>query len=649
MSGEWNLWIVDTMVSMTLLMVAVLLIRKPVAHFFGANISYLLWALPLARLFMPTLTLEAPAAVEAAEIAGAPFVASGFNAITEQTAATASAFASIDWVLIAIIIWIGGAGILFISKLASYFQFREDIVSDGQLVGRHGNIKILETAAVGGPLAFGVFQRYIAVPTDFFQSYSPRERELALDHEIAHHESGDLAANFIGLLILSLHWFNPVAWLAWIAFRQDQETACDARILQQSGRKVRAVYGRTIAKSVSGHRLGLASPLGQKNKIKDRLKMLGQSEKSNLRKRLGALMVGAGTVIALPLTATVTYAVEAEALPTHKDTTITNDGLTVDVTRNGVVVRKKLAKVYKYTVKNKRGSFDFQSDRRLYDKQIAGRVRQMKASRPEAMASSAPPPAPPIAPTAPRALDLSVWSDKDDEDDAPLNITITGENSQHDTDRAHARKIRINGRTIIVHTDSSLGGRESRALAEESRREAEEARREHMLERNERHRESLQERREAARDLREAERDIREAQRKARKEAHNARRKTSSVWSIANQISEISFAPRAPRTPKPPRVSTPKISLINCNAIGKDLAFNSGYGVLTERARAAVVGCSGYEPKTDKKKLLKMTLKVLQESRSAALACRSSDVTKAKKLRVFDREIKHLRRKLTTV
>ncbi|HEY9090917.1 M56 family metallopeptidase [Parasphingorhabdus sp.] len=322
-------WMMDTMVSMTLLMVLVLMLRKPVSRFFGPHIAYLLWTLPLARLFMPTLTLKAPAPVEGAEAAAAtPLLSTVANNISGQNmtglhlteqSAVMSSLASVDWVLIALVLWIGGAGLLFITKLASYFQFREDIISDGHLVGRHGRIKILETAAVGGPLAFGLLEKYIAVPTNFFRDYAPRERELALEHEIAHHESGDLAANFVGLLVLSLHWFNPVAWFAWTAFRQDQETACDARVLQKGlqngGRNVRAVYGRTIAKSVSGRQLGLASPLNQKNKIKDRLIMLGQSEKSAFRKRMGALMVGASTALALPLTATVTYAVEAEAQP----------------------------------------------------------------------------------------------------------------------------------------------------------------------------------------------------------------------------------------------------------------------------------------------------------------------------------------------
>ena len=325
-------WTMDTMVSMTLLMALVLIIRKPVSHFFGAHIAYLLWTLPFARLFMPTLTQKAPAPelVDAGISGTVPGllstdIASSVGA--EQVAM--NMLASVDWVLVVLVIWLGGAGMLFISKLASYFQFREDIISDGQLVGRHGRIKILETAAVGGPLAFGLFEKYIAVPTNFFRDYAPRERELALEHEIAHHESGDLAANFVGLLILSLHWFNPVAWYAWVAFRQDQETACDARILQNGGRDLRAVYGRTIAKSVSGHQLGLASPLNQKNKIKDRLKMLGQSEKSTFRKRMGALMVGASSLVALPLTATVTYAVEAEAHPHEGEIAAVHDAASV--------------------------------------------------------------------------------------------------------------------------------------------------------------------------------------------------------------------------------------------------------------------------------------------------------------------------------
>jgi beta-lactamase regulating signal transducer with metallopeptidase domain/flagellar biosynthesis GTPase FlhF len=553
-------WMMDTMVSMTLLMALVLIIRKPVAHFFGAHIAYLLWALPLARLFMPTLTLEAPPPVEtgAAE-ASAPIFSEIVMTVPAETAAV-SALASIDWMVIVLVAWLGGAGMLFISKLAAYFQFREDIVSDGRLVGHHGSIKILETAAVGGPLAFGLFKKYVAVPTNFFRDYAPRERELALEHEIAHHESGDLAANFVGLLILSLHWFNPVAWLAWIAFRQDQETACDARILKNNGRELRAVYGRTIAKSVSGHKLGLASPLNQKNKIKDRLKMLGQKEKSNFRKRVGALMVGASTIVALPLTATVTYAVEAEAHPeddaiifeddnTSVDVDKRNNGVkirtvstTADVGRNGVVFAEKSADGYKYTVENEDGSFHFNSKRKLKDKEIAKRLRMETAAKPGMNTSWTPiapvPPVPPVAPVAPAALEFVAH----DKSKGTINITMLNGEKDWAKVRAsgneHVHRIKYNGRTVVLRTNKKLNKEEIREMveeAEESRLEAEEAAREYEQERKEAawealeaKREAEQERREAKREvelaLQEAAREVRAAAREARNEAREAQR-----------------------------------------------------------------------------------------------------------------------------
>ncbi len=582
-------WMMDTMVSMTLLMILVLIVRKPVAHFFGAHIAYLLWALPLARLFMPTLTLKAPPPVETAEAAAAtPLLSEIAMAAPGETMAI-TAMASIDWMMIALVVWLGGAGMLFISKMAGYFQFREDIVSDGRLVGHHGRIKILETAAVGGPLAFGLFEKYIAVPTNFFRDYAPRERELALEHEIAHHESGDLAANFVGLLILSLHWFSPVAWYAWIAFRQDQETACDARILNNNGRDLRAVYGRTIAKSVSGHKLGLASPLNQKNKIKDRLKMLGQSEKSPFRKNMGALMVGASTVVALPLTATVTYAVEVEAHPFEEhaindsendtvDMGSKKDGIktrttstSVDVGRNGVVVTEKKADGYKYTIENDDGSFQFKSKRKLKEKEIAKRLRKLGASKQYSDTSWAPvapvPPKSPVPPVAPRDLEFIAR----DKSSGTINITMLNGEKDWAQVRAngneHVHRIKYNGKTVVLRTNKRLSKDEIREMveeAEESRREADEAAREAKADQREMRlelAEAARELKQAEREwqeelkeigkaksrldretqrevelaLREAQRDVREAQREAQREAREAQREAREAQREARE------------------------------------------------------------------------------------------------------------------
>lgn len=677
MSAEMNQWILDTMISMTLLMAFVLLIRKPVSHYFGAKVAYALWALPVARLFMPILTLEAPApteTVESAILSGGTVSQLAMSAPSET--ATIGALASVDWFLIAMVIWIGGAGMLFISKLTSYVQFREDIVSDGQLVGRHGNIRILETAAVNGPLAFGLFQKYIAVPTDFFRNYSPRERELVLEHEIAHHESGDLFANFAGLLVLSLHWFNPVAWFAWIAFREDQETACDARILQKSGQEVRAVYGRTIAKSASGHQLGLASPLNQKDKIKGRLKMLGKVEKSSFRKKLGMLMVGASTVVALPATATVVY-IETDSLKESKlqpaGVKVSSDAFFVFSDDDLSIVGEEYGDKIRYRIQSGEEKYQFETPKKLSEEELGRLAEKLTGLRIGDLAPPKPP-APPSAVTVPKAPVEPVvpdWPEPSsfDNGDDTVNITMLNGSKDFKNDAQFVHKIKHEGRTIVLRTNQKLSAQEVREQvreAEESRREAEAEMREHNREMRQKKRELSQQkremriemremekeleqaRREVDRAMRESQREVERSVREAEREAKEAKRHTTRVWSIANQVAEISFAPKPTRAPKPAKfnraVTNPQL---DCSSMNKQFAIGGGKDGLTKHAFAVVAGCGTFKVDIDEQKLMKITLRGLERERAEAAKCDDNDKLKAKKLRAYDRDIKKLKARLS--
>ena len=610
MSGELNQWIWDTMFSMTLLMVLVLIIRKPVGHFFGARIAYMLWLLPLARLFMPTLTLEAPAEIEPAATFMPAAIGSDLVAAAPAQATTFSALASLDWMMIATILWLGGAGLLFISKLASYLQFREDIVADGRLIGRHGNIKILETAAVGGPLAFGVFEKYIAVPTHFFRDYAPRERELALEHEIAHHESGDLAANFVGLTILSLHWFSPVAWFAWISFRQDQETACDARVLEQSGRDVRAVYGRTIAKSASGHRLGLASPLNQKDKIKGRLKMLGQTEKSTLRRRLGAGLVAAGTVISLPLTATITYAEAVDPAdvavplaptaplapaapaaplapeePSAPSATASDDD-PVNITMLNGRRDADLSNDYVHKVKHNGRTVILRTDQRLSDKEVRKMVAEAEKSRLAA--------------------------------DKALRESKTDREHMGSTMREAEREL------ALARKEMEQGLREAEREVREALREAEEVRRE------------------ALEEAREAQLEALEEAREARQEAWEAKQEVRQGSQATARVSSISYSSRNAVS----RTTSNKIKGPDCVAMNRQIAMGGENG-LAGQAWAVVAGCGGFEVKIDQAAVLKQALVGLEKGRAEAVKCKSDKAERAKKIKDFDRSIAKVKAQLS--
>jgi hypothetical protein len=130
-----------------------------------------------------------------------------------------------------------------------------------------------------------------------------------------------LLANFAAQLVLALHWFNPLAWIGWRAMRRDQEAACDARVIAYRAPEERAFYGEVIASFAAGPRLALAAPmacpmasrvLGEKSII-HRLRSLNMSEVSP-RRRLAGRGLLAGAALAVPFTASISYA-EAQVPP----------------------------------------------------------------------------------------------------------------------------------------------------------------------------------------------------------------------------------------------------------------------------------------------------------------------------------------------
>jgi beta-lactamase regulating signal transducer with metallopeptidase domain len=322
--GVTGQWLVETLIVTAALMALVLVLRRPVARHFGAEIAYLLWAIPLARLFMPPVvqTIEVPvSAPSAQDMPGTAAmampvadIASPVDAMPEPAFAN-GLLVDADWFAICVTIWLCGAAIFLIAQLSAYLQNRRELLEDAVEVSRMDDIRVIEIAGIAGPFAFGLWRRYIALPIGFTQAYNPMERELALAHERSHHRAGDLWANFAALAMLSLHWFNPVAWMAWRAFRFDQEAACDARVLRRRSSAERTAYARAIAKAATGHTLAFASPLNPKEKIVERLKIMKQQDTSRTRKWLGGTLIGSGLITAMAMTATVSYAVQPVSSP----------------------------------------------------------------------------------------------------------------------------------------------------------------------------------------------------------------------------------------------------------------------------------------------------------------------------------------------
>lgn len=298
-------WLGDTLLATSALLLLVLLIRAPVARYFGAGAAYFLWALPAARLFMPTLTREirlpAPTPDTGMAVGAGDAVA---HAATDSVALVAGG-PGIDWFVIAASLWLGGAVLLFIVQMYRYLALRDELLSDARDIDVIDGIRIIQTDRIPGPLAFGLLRRYVAVPREFTRTFSPRERELALAHELAHHRGGDLFANMAAFIFLCLMWFNPLAWMAWSAFRFDQEAACDARVVAGADAATRQSYGRALARTATEGLPAFAMALNNPKTIIQRLRRLMMNETSKGRSLSGKLAILVAAAVALPMTATV--------------------------------------------------------------------------------------------------------------------------------------------------------------------------------------------------------------------------------------------------------------------------------------------------------------------------------------------------------
>ncbi|MYL99046.1 antirepressor regulating drug resistance protein [Novosphingobium sp. FGD1] len=340
-------WLTDTLFVTGALMALVLVARRPVARWFGPGAAYALWALPMIRLVLPPLALPRgllpqvdlgpdPLGILASGDATAPTAAyTDAVPLTVEAAAALSPFEAagalpgsatmepgfieqVPWTTLALSLWLGGAVLFLLWRTVTYRWMRRDLLEGARLVARSSTVRIVESPAINAPLAFGVRDKVIALPRGFLANEDSETSDFAIAHEMEHHAGGDLLALIAMQPLFALHWFNPVAWAGWRALRQDQEAACDARVMAGRSRAERARYGELIASLAGGTRLGLAAPmagpLSGDKPIIHRLKSLARKDVSPARRVL-ARSLFALAIVTVPATATASYAAldEAEA------------------------------------------------------------------------------------------------------------------------------------------------------------------------------------------------------------------------------------------------------------------------------------------------------------------------------------------------
>lgn len=249
---------------LTLGLLAVALLRRPWRRMAGAQAAYGLWALPLwlavaawlpasstLRLTLPTVHLTALAAPGAG--VGTP-----------------------HWALLLQGAWLVGILIAGAAVVAQHRRYLRQLVrrADGTW----------QAPAGSSPGLLGTWRPRLVRPADIRQRFTADERRWILAHERIHARRGDNPARLLATALAVLAWFNPLAWWALGALRQDQELACDAAVLQRFPQRWRA-YGLALLKLDGA--LGLpptASAWQSHHPLTERIMLL----KNNAAPRAGA-------------------------------------------------------------------------------------------------------------------------------------------------------------------------------------------------------------------------------------------------------------------------------------------------------------------------------------------------------------------------
>ncbi|HHU84758.1 MAG TPA: hypothetical protein GXZ23_06275 [Clostridiales bacterium] len=164
------------------------------------------------------------------------------------------------------VIWVVGSLGLIIYTIVSYFRLKKKI---GTAVLLRDNI--YQSENVVSPFVLGIIKPKIYLPFNL----SEQDMKHVITHEQAHINRKDHFWKPLGFLILTLHWFNPLIWFAYVLLCRDIELACDEKVAKELNTEQRADYSQALLTCSVNRRMVAACPLafGEVG-VKDRVKSI---------------------------------------------------------------------------------------------------------------------------------------------------------------------------------------------------------------------------------------------------------------------------------------------------------------------------------------------------------------------------------------
>ncbi len=149
------------------------------------------------------------------------------------------------------------------------------------------NVRCSES--VDTPFVLGLFRPTIYLPA----SVSPEDVPYVLAHERTHIRRRDHWWKPLGFVLLSVYWFNPVLWLAYVLLCRDIEAACDERVIRDMAAEGRRAYSTALLHCSMSRDTIAACPLAfGETGVKERIRAVASYKKPAFWTILAGIVLG---------------------------------------------------------------------------------------------------------------------------------------------------------------------------------------------------------------------------------------------------------------------------------------------------------------------------------------------------------------------
>ena len=165
---------------------------------------------------------------------------------------------------VASVVWIVGIVAMLLYTVISYFRIHRKV---REAVPYQDNIWLCDH--IDTPFILGVIRPRIYLPSNM----NEQDIEYVIAHEKAHLKRHDHWWKPLGFLLLTVYWFNPILWIAYILLCKDIELACDEKVIKDMGTEIKKPYSEALINCSVPRKMISACPLafgevGVKGRVK---------------------------------------------------------------------------------------------------------------------------------------------------------------------------------------------------------------------------------------------------------------------------------------------------------------------------------------------------------------------------------------------